>query len=90
MSKVRFVVDNLNTHVVSSFYKAFPAVKARELARRLEFRYAPKHGSWLNVAEIFISILSKQCIDGRISALELLNREIGVWEKVYNSDCAIT
>jgi hypothetical protein len=67
------------------FYKAFSAVKARGLAKRLEIHYTPKHGSWLNVAEISISILSKQCIDRRISALELLNREIGVWEKVYNS-----
>ena len=85
VSKIRLVVDNLNTHVVSSLYKAFSAVKARALAKRLEFHYAPKHGSWLNVAEISIGILSKQCIDRRISDLELLNREIGVWEKVYNS-----
>jgi hypothetical protein len=84
-SKIRFVVDNLNTHVVASLYKAFPAVKARELARRLEIHYTPKHGSWLNIAEISISILSKQCIDRRIVDLELLNCEIGAWEKGYNS-----
>jgi hypothetical protein len=83
--KIRLVLDNLNTHVVSSLYKVFPAVKARELVRRLEFHYTPKHGSWLNVAEISISILSKQCIDRCISDLELLNREISAWEKVYNS-----
>ena len=83
--KVRLVVDNLNTHVVSSLYKAFPAVKARDLARRLEFHYTPKHGSWLNIAEISISILSKQCIDRRLSDLELLNREVGAWEEGYNS-----
>ena len=85
VSKVLLVLDNLNAHVVSSLYKAFPAVKARELARRLVFHYPPKHGSWLNVAEISISILSKQCIDRRISNLELLNREIGAWENEYNS-----
>jgi len=79
------VVDNLNTHVVSSLYRAFSAVKARALAKRLEFHYTPKHGSWLNIAEISISILSKQCIDRRISNLELLNREIGAWENEYNS-----
>jgi len=84
-SKVRLVLDNLNTHVVASLYKAFSAVKARELARRLEIHYTPKHGSWLNIAEISISILSKQCIDRRISDLGLLNCEIGAWEKEYNS-----
>ena len=83
--KIRFVVDNLNIHVVSSLYKAFLAVKARELARRLGIHYTPKHGSWLNIAEISISILSKQCIDRRMPDLELLNREIGAWEKEYNS-----
>jgi len=83
--KVRFVVDNLNTHVVSSLYKAFSAVKVRELARCLEIHYTPKYGSWLNIAEISISILSKQCVDRRISDLELLNREVGAWEKGYNS-----
>jgi hypothetical protein len=83
--KIRLVLDNLNTHVISSLYKTFPAVKARGLARRLEIHYTPKHGSWLNIAEISISILSKQCIDRRIPDLELLNREIGAWEKEYNS-----
>jgi len=85
VSKIRLVLDNLNTHVVSSLYKAFPAVKARELAKRLEIHYTPKHGSWLNIAEISISILSKQCIDRRMANLELLNREIAAWEKEYNS-----
>jgi hypothetical protein len=87
--KVRLVLDNLNTHVVASLYKAFPAVKARELVRRLEFHYTPRHGSWLNVAEISISILSKQCIDRRIPDLVLLNCEIGAWEKWYNSQCRV-
>ena len=83
--KIKFVVDNLNTHVISSLYKAFPACKARELARRLEIHYSPKHGSWLNIAEISISILSKQCIDRRIPDLEMLNQEIAAWEAGYNS-----
>ena len=85
VSKIRFVVGNLNTHVVALLYKVFPVVKARELARRFEVHYTPKHGSWLNIAEISISILSKQCIDGRIVDLGLLNCEIGAWEKGYNS-----
>ncbi|MDR0461053.1 MAG: transposase, partial [Nitrososphaerota archaeon] len=85
VSKVWLVVDNLNTHVVSLFYKAFSAVKARDLARRLEFYYMPKYGNWLNIVEISISILSKQCIDKRLSDLELLNWEVGAWEEGYNS-----
>jgi hypothetical protein len=87
--KIKLVADNLNTHVISSLYKAFPAAKARELAKRLEIHYTPKHGSWLNIAEISISILSKQCIDRRIPDLETLNREIAAWEKEYNSHCNI-
>ena len=83
--KIKFVVDNLNTHVVASLYKAFPAQKARELARRLEIHYTPKHGSWLNVAEVSISILSRQCVGRRISDLDLLNAEIVAWESLYNS-----
>jgi hypothetical protein len=83
--KIRLVQDNLNTHVISSLYKAFPAQKARELAKRLEIHYTPKHGSWLNIAEISISILSKQCIDRRIYNIDLLNSEITAWENDYNS-----
>jgi hypothetical protein len=83
--KIKLVQDNLNTHVISSLYKAFPAKKARELAKRLEIHYTPKHGSWLNIAEITISILSKQCIDRRIPSLSRLNCEIAAWESDYNS-----
>jgi len=83
--KFRLIVDNLNTHVIPSLYKAFPATKARELARRLEIHYTPKHGSWLNIAEISISILSTQCIDRRIPNMGLLNREIRAWEAEYNA-----
>lgn len=84
-SKIKLVQDNLNTHNISSLYKAFPANEAREYARRLELHYTPKHGSWLNIAEISISILSKQCIDRRIADLEKLNKEIGAWETGYNA-----
>jgi len=83
--KVKLIVDNLNTHVIASLYKAFPAKKARELAKRLEIHYTPKHGSWLNIAEISISILTKQCIDRRIPCMDTLNREITAWETAYNS-----
>jgi hypothetical protein len=77
--KVRLASDNLNTHVPASLYKAFPAKEARELLRRLEFHYTPKHGSWLNMAEITISVLARQCIARRIPNLDVLNREISDW-----------
>jgi hypothetical protein len=74
--KIRLASDNLNTHVPASLYKAFPAKEARELLRRIEFHYTPKHGSWLNMAEISISVLARQCINRRIPDLEILNQEI--------------
>ncbi|MCL2173408.1 MAG: transposase [Candidatus Bathyarchaeota archaeon] len=87
--KVRLVLDNLNTHVVASLYKVFLAVKARGLVRRLEFHYTPVYGSWFNVAEISISVLFKQCIGRCMPDLVLLNCEIGVWVKWYNSQCRV-
>jgi len=83
--KFTLVVDNLNTHVISSLYKAFTAKKARQIAKKLDIHYTPKHGSWLNIAEIAISILSRQCIGRRIPSLELLNSEIAAWEKDFNA-----
>ena len=82
--RIKIVLDNLNTHNTASLYKAFPAAYARELAKRIEFHYTPKHGSWLNVAEISISILVKQCIGRRIKSIEMLNAEIAAWEAEYN------
>jgi hypothetical protein len=84
--KIQLVQDNLNTHAISSLYKAFPASEAREYVKRLEFHFTPKHGSWLNIAEISISILSKQCIGRRISAIDILNEEITAWETEYNNN----
>lgn len=81
--KVRLVSDNLNTHVISSLYQAFPAQEARALAKRLEMHHTPKHGSWLNVAEIQISILARQCLCRRISALSGLNRELSAWAALH-------
>ena len=70
---------------IASLYKAFPAKIAREYAKRLELHYTPKHGSWLNIAEISISILEKQCIGRRLSDLATLSREISAWEAGYNA-----
>jgi hypothetical protein len=83
--KIRLASDNLNTHVPASLYKAFPAKEARELLRRIEFHYTPKHGSWLNMAEISISILARQCLDRRIPDLDMLNIEISAWCRKQNS-----
>ena len=84
--KIRLVQDNLNTHVPASLYKAFCAKEARELLRRIEFHYTPKHGSWLNIAEISISLLASQCINRRIPSISTLNMEIAAWCKDKNSN----
>lgn len=74
--KIRLVVDNLNIHTPASFYEVFDAERARELSRRIEFRYTPVHGSWLNMAEIEISILVRQCLGKRrVPDVQMLRRE---------------
>ena len=74
---VRVVLDNLNTHRVASLYETFPAQEARRIAKRLEFHYTPKHGSWLNMAEIEFSVLSRSCLRQRLPDAESLQREVG-------------
>lgn len=83
--KVHLVMDNLNTHGGASLYKAFAPAEARRLLERLEFHYTPKHGSWLNVAEIELSVLSRQCLDRRIPDGPTLVREIKAWEADRNN-----
>ena len=82
--KIRLTLDNLNTHILASLYKVFPPKEARELAKRIEFRYTPKHGSWLNMAELTISILSRQCLCRRIASLDFLNDELSAWSSERN------
>ena len=82
--KVRVVLDNLNTHTPASLYKAFEPEQARRLLRRLEFRHTPKHASWLNMVEIELSVLSRQCLERRIPDAERLAREIGAWGQERN------
>jgi transposase len=82
--KIRVVQDNLNTHVKASLYKAFKAEEARRILNRLEFHYTPKHGSWLNMAEIELSVLSRQCLDRRIPDQETLRIEVKAWEEKRN------
>lgn len=78
-TKVRLVLDNLNTHTVAALYDTFPAAAARRLARRLEFHFTPKHGSWLNAVELEFAALSKQCLDRRIGSIEALTTEVTAW-----------
>jgi hypothetical protein len=75
------VQDNLNTHTAGSFYEAFSPQEAFDLALKLECHYTPKKGSWLNMAEIEISALSKQCLDRRIDNIDKLAKEITAWER---------
>ena len=85
---VRVVLDNLNTHRMASLYEAFPAAKARRIARRLEFHYTPKHGSWLNMAEIEFSVLSRCCLRQRLPDEDALRREVQALVKERNTDGA--
>jgi hypothetical protein len=83
---VRLVMDNLNTHTVGSLYEAFEPAEARRLAERLEIHYTPKHGSWLNIAEIEFRVLSGQCLDRRIPDRATLEREVAAWEADRNAN----
>lgn len=76
---IRVVLDNLNTHHPSALYEAFSPGEARRILRKLEFHYTPKHGSWLNMAEIEISILSRQCLKQRIPSLHRLEELVALW-----------
>lgn len=78
------VLDNLNTHSPASFYEAFEPEEARRLVNRFEFHHTPKHGSWLNMAEIELSVLSRQCLAGRIPNKAILASEVGAWEAERN------
>jgi hypothetical protein len=81
---VRVVLDNLNTHRTASLYETFPAVEARRIAKRLEFHYTPKHGSWLNMAEIELGVLTRQCLDRRIPDQKTLQQETQAWQGPRN------
>ena len=82
--KVCLVMDNLNTHSISSLYEAFPPEKARALARRIEIHYTPRHGSWLNIAEIELSAMTLQCLGRRIPDMESLSVELMAWNAARN------
>ncbi len=83
-AKIMLVCDNLNTHKPSSLYKAFPPDEARRIAEKITFHYTPKHGSWLNMAEIELSVLSRQCLSRRIADQDALKHEIQTWQTQRN------
>ena len=81
---IQVVLDNLNTHAAKSFYETFEPEEARRLARRFEFHYTPRHGSWLNMAEIELAALNKVCLNRRIADEEILKREVAAYEHDRN------
>ena len=84
--KIVLVMDNLNTHKLASLYEAFPPERARRIADRLEIHHTPKHGSWLNMAEIELSVLSRQCLDRRIESMAAMRNEVAAWEEARNEE----
>ena len=82
--KIILVMDNLNVHVISSLYKKYPAPEARSYAKRLEIHYTPKHGSWLNIAEIELNVLTRQCLDRRLDNMEKIASELMAWNTQRN------
>ena len=86
VEKIILVMDNLNTHTIGSLYKAFKPAEARRIARKLEVHYTPKHGSWLDIAEIGINIMTRECLNRRIPGIEELRSELKAWNDRYNTD----
>ena len=84
--RIVLVMDNLNTHKPSSLYEAFEPSEARRIAERLEIHYTPKHGSWLNMAEIELDVLSRQCLNRRIPNKDMLTRQVQAWQERRNRD----
>jgi hypothetical protein len=87
-SKIRLVLDNLNIHTPASLYKTFQPAEAQRILQKLEFHYTPKHGSWLNMVEIELSVLARQCLARRIPDIDILKQEIEAWQKHRNKQRA--
>ena len=86
--KIILVMDNLNTHKAASLYKAFPPAEARRIIKRLEIHYTPKHGSWLDMSEIELNVITRQCLSRRIATIDKLKSELSAWETKRNQDIA--
>jgi len=82
--RIVLILDNLNTHTPGALYDVFPPSEAKRLADKLEIPYTPKHGSWLNIAEIELSVLSRQCLDRRVPDMATLAREVAAWQERRN------
>jgi len=87
-NKIILIMDNLNVHAISSLYKKYPAPEARAYAKRLEIHYTPKHGSWLNIAEIELNVMTRQCLDRRLDNIEELSSELMAWNTQRNESIA--
>ena len=85
IQKIILVMDNLNTHKPASLYKAFPPEEARRIIKKLEIHYTPKHGSWLDIAEIELNVMTRQCLSRRISSIDVLRSELAAWEGERNN-----
>lgn len=83
-TRIVLVMDNLSTHTSAALYEAFPPAEARRLVTKIDVHYTPKHGSWLNIAEMQISVIVRQCLDRRIPSLRQLRRELDAWRKTRN------
>ncbi len=88
VEKIILVMDNLNTHKPASLYKKFKPEEARRILRKLEIHYTPKHGSWLDIAEIELNVMTRQCLSRRIDSLELLTAELTAWEQKRNKQAS--
>lgn len=84
--KIILVMDNLNTHKPASLYKVFPPAEARRIIKRLEIHYTPRHGSWLDMAEIELNVMTRQCLSRRIENMDLLRQELSAWEAERNQN----
>jgi len=86
VEKIILILDNLITHNPASLYKTFPPEEARRILKKLELHYTPKHGSWLDIAEIELNMMTRQCLDRRISNIEFLRKELSAWESEKNNE----
>lgn len=86
--KIVLVMDNLNTHKPASLYKKYPPEEARRILKKLEIHYTPKHGSWLDIAEIELNVMTRQCLSRRIENIETLRKELKAWEDERNANSA--
>jgi len=85
VKKIVLVMDNLNTHKPASLYKRYPAAEARRMIKRLEIHYTPKHGSWLDIAEIELNVMTRQCLSRRVETISKLRDELSAWETERNT-----